>query len=96
MFWVAAKDVLQLKLPKLHPVTWASDIFCEQLVPKEAAPITRYHCVFILASRNNWTHGDDLYNPASSVERVVDTLLSLELQERSNWVCPDENCVLLE
>ena len=29
MFWTAAKEILLVKLPRLHPATWASDILCD-------------------------------------------------------------------
>jgi hypothetical protein len=30
-FWNAARDILHLKLPNLHPDTWAMDILCDTM-----------------------------------------------------------------
>jgi hypothetical protein len=35
MFWESAKEVLMLKLPRLHPNTWMKDIICESMIPED-------------------------------------------------------------
>jgi hypothetical protein len=57
LFWTAAKDVLKVKLPRLHPETWASDILIEPWFTgrERAIVVTVMHSIW--SSRNNWTHG---------------------------------------
>jgi hypothetical protein len=40
LFWTAARDILNVKLPKLHPDTWAADILYEPWwSPEERAKV---------------------------------------------------------
>jgi hypothetical protein len=31
LFWKAAKEILLVKLPRLHPLKWAQDILCDPM-----------------------------------------------------------------
>jgi hypothetical protein len=79
LFWSAAKELLQIKLPRLHPRTWAVDILCEQAILEKdrAMMITLMYSIW--NSRNNVTHGEKVYDPWKSLEFVTETVLSMEL-----------------
>jgi ribonuclease HI len=82
-FWSAAKEILLLKLPKLHPLTWTKDILCDpRYTPDERAKIitVMYN---IWTSRNNITHGEMGYNPAKSMEFISETLSLLEMPKKT-------------
>jgi hypothetical protein len=81
-FCCAASEVLFLKLPKLHPVTWTRDILCDpRFTPEVRARIitVMYN---IWTSRNNITHGKGGYNPSKTMEVIQDTLQFLELPKQ--------------
>jgi hypothetical protein len=74
LFWEAAKELLLIKLPRLHPLTWAKDILCEKAFSQKERAIIISVMYSIWSSRNNLTHGEAGYNPAKSIELVKETL----------------------
>ena len=79
LFWEKAKELLLVKLPRLHPRTWARDILCEpSITQKESAVITTV-MYSIWTSRNNLTHDEAGFNPVKTMELVKETLQALEL-----------------
>jgi ribonuclease HI len=78
LFWEAAKELLLIKLPRLHPLTWAKDILCEKAFSQKERAIIISVMYSIWSSRNNLTHGEAGYNPAKSIELVKETLQTLE------------------
>lgn len=68
-FWVAAKDRLELHLPRLHPDTWARDILLDRLFSDDARCkiITIMHAIW--SSRNRWTHDEEGYDPVMAIKR---------------------------
>jgi ribonuclease HI len=78
LFWEAAKGLLLIKLPRLHPLTWAKDILCEKAFSQKERAIIISVMYSIWSSRNNLTHGEAGYNPAKSIELVKETLQTLE------------------
>jgi hypothetical protein len=75
LFWCATKEVILLKLPRLHPSTWARDIVCDPAITmKERSQITSDW-----TSRNNITHGEVGFNPTRAMESIYETLQTLEL-----------------
>jgi ribonuclease HI len=79
LFWEAAKEILLVKLPKLHPVTWAKDILCESFFNQQEKAIITSVMYSIWSSRNNLTHGESGFSPAKTMEMVKETLRTLEL-----------------
>jgi hypothetical protein len=77
--WEAAKEILLVKLPKLHPVTWAKDILCEYFFNQHEKAIITSVMYSIWSSRNNLTHGESGFSPAKTMEMVKETLQTLEL-----------------
>jgi hypothetical protein len=55
-FWSAAKDVFHLKLPLLHPDTWAEDILCDAVFAKWECGIIISIMAAIWDSQNKWAH----------------------------------------
>lgn len=79
LFWEAAKEILLVKLPKLHPLTWARDILCESFFNQHERAIITSVMYPIWSSRNNLTHGESGFNSARTMEMVRETLQTLEL-----------------
>jgi hypothetical protein len=88
LFWAAAKDVLKVKLPRLHPETWASDILIEPWFTGRERAIVVTVMYSIWSSRNNWTHGGKGYDPETAIEQVRQTILDLELPRKVKVVPP--------
>jgi ribonuclease HI len=81
LFWTEAKNILNVKLPNLHPVTWAADILAEDWwSPEERAKVITVMWS-IWSSRNRWTHGERGFDPGIAIKAVRDTLLELELPQ---------------
>jgi hypothetical protein len=76
--WKAAKEILNIKLPNLHPDTWTRDIICESVISADDTKIITI-MRSIWDSCNRLTHGENGDNPTTSMEFVRDTLLSLEM-----------------
>jgi hypothetical protein len=104
-FWIAAKDILLLKLHRLHPETWTRDIICDPVFsPKERARITTVMYA-LWTSRNKITHGESGYNPTKTMEFIRETLQTLELLKEHvkgniqrpacKWRKPPENVIKL-
>jgi hypothetical protein len=79
LFWTAAKDILLVKLPRLHPVTWVGDILCDLLFTQKEREIIITVMYSIWTSRNNLKHGEAGFNPAKSMEVIQETSQMLEL-----------------
>jgi hypothetical protein len=79
LFWEAAKELLNLKLPRLHPNTWTKDIVCESSIPEEDRPKIITIMASIWDSQNKITHGEAGYNPIACMEYVQEALLGLEM-----------------
>jgi hypothetical protein len=78
----AAKEILLLKLPKLHPLTWTKDILCDPRYTVDGRAKITTVMYNIWTSRNNITHGEVGYNPAKSMEFITETLSLLELPKK--------------
>lgn len=78
-FWLAAREVLDLKLSPLHPDTWSWDLVLDTFFSKtdRCKIITIMHAIW--NSRNRWTHGEEGYNPIQVVKRARDDLALLDL-----------------
>jgi hypothetical protein len=48
MFWKAAKELLLVKLPRLHPLTWERDILCAYSVNKKGQVCYYYSDAFYM------------------------------------------------
>jgi hypothetical protein len=103
-FWKAANDYLNIKLPRLHPNTWADDILCSDIFEK----MDRTKIISIMSaiwdSRNRWSHDDQGYNPTKSVENVAETLVMLDSLKKKKvqiapaictWHVPEEGFIKL-
>jgi hypothetical protein len=93
MFWEAAKTILCLKLPRLHPETWAPDILCESFFSEKEKAMIITVMYQIWTSRNNVTHGEKSYEPSKTMEFVKGTIIALEMpQDQSTLKSPRPDC----
>jgi hypothetical protein len=74
LFWSVAKDSLDLRLPRLHPATWAEDILTEGSFSNLDREMTISIMASIWDSRNRWSHDDEGYDPKNTVDFVAETL----------------------
>ncbi|PNT68029.1 hypothetical protein BRADI_3g34905v3 [Brachypodium distachyon] len=79
LFWAEAVLQRGIKLPRLHPASWAGDILQRDLLSKEdaAVAITVMWCIW--SSRNNCLHGKEKFQPKRSLELVGELVSALEL-----------------
>jgi hypothetical protein len=93
MFWAAAKEILLVKLPRLHPTTWARDILCGSLfLEKDIARIISVMYT-IWTSRNKVTHGEAVFNPSKSMEFIHEAMQTLEFpKEQRSAKSPTPVC----
>jgi hypothetical protein len=70
LLWEAAKEHLNLKLPRLHPNTWTKDIVCERSILEADRQKIITIVVSIWDPRNKLTHGEAGYNPIAYMEYV--------------------------
>jgi hypothetical protein len=82
LFWEAAKEILLVKLPKLHPMTWAKDILCESFFNQHEKAIITSVMYSIGSSRNNLTHRESGFSPAKTMEMVKEPCRLLSYRER--------------
>jgi ribonuclease HI len=78
LFWTAAKDAFNLKLPRLNPVTWTEDILSEPTFEGLDKSLTISIMAAIWDSRNKWSHDDAGYNPKATVDSIAVTLAMLD------------------
>lgn len=99
-FWNTPKEILGLKLPRLHPETWTRDLVVDTMFnePDRCKIITIMHA--IQSSRNRWTHDEEGYNPTHAIKQARDDLTLLELpkphhvgQSGQCWRPPDPGLV---
>ena len=78
-FWATTREVLDLKLPPLHPTTWSRDLVVDTRfsTAERCQIITIMHAIW--SSRNRWTHDEDGYNPIQADKRAREDLALLDL-----------------
>ena len=79
LFWSAAQDLFDLKMPRLNPATWSRDVLDADIMSKREAAIAVSVMWTIWGSRNSYNHGDVKYQPLRSVELVDELIKSLEI-----------------
>jgi hypothetical protein len=70
---------MNIKLPRLHPDTWAKDLLCEKFITEADKSKIIIIMYSVWDSRNKWTHGEVGYKPQVAMEFIRDNLLSLEM-----------------
>jgi hypothetical protein len=66
-FWETARDYFDLKLPKLHPVTWAMHILDPSYINMKNATVAVSVMWSIWTSRNKYTHEEVKFQPRKSM-----------------------------
>jgi len=84
LFWTGARDILNIKLPRLHPDTWAADVLCESWWSQDERAKVITVMWSIWSSGNRWAHGEKGYDPSVAIKSVHDTLLELELPPKDD------------
>ena len=86
LFWAAARDFLGLKLPRLHPATWARDVLMDEIIQDQdrCKIIMVMHAIW--SDRNRWTHDKVGYDPVQAVKTVRDDLLMLDITKPGRGV----------
>ncbi|KAE8797985.1 Alanyl-tRNA synthetase [Hordeum vulgare] len=81
-FWDKARLVLDVKLQRLHPSSWAGDILCGSMfTTKERATIITIMWS-IWSSRNRWTHDGEKFDPVSSIKLTREALALLDVPKQ--------------
>lgn len=79
LFWKEAASFFDLKLPRLHPLTWKQDLLDASFVKKEYAAVAISVMWAIWKNRNKYSHGEDHYQPQKSMELIHELITSLNI-----------------
>lgn len=77
LFWREAEGFFDLKMPRLHPVTWSRNLLDSSFISRECATIAVSVMWAIWSSRNKYTHEEVKYQPAQSmilVQKLIHAL----------------------
>ena len=83
LFWKELKQVTLIKIPRLHPMTWATDLIDGSRVSMEDACVILCGCWAIWNERNAVLHGDGGRSITTSVRWVMDLTFDLAQLGRS-------------
>jgi len=72
-FWEQVKKLSGVKLPKLHPVTWAHDLLDPAIVQTKSSIVILCDMWAIWMCRNQRRHGDPSWRIDSAVSWALDT-----------------------
>jgi hypothetical protein len=87
-FWREAVSWLELKLPDLHPGTWARDILCDTMFKEEDRSKIITVMWAIWTSRNNIVHDRGSMDPVQSMKMTRDALAVLEIPKMYSQILP--------
>ncbi|PNT68773.1 uncharacterized protein LOC112271862 [Brachypodium distachyon] len=85
-FWVAAKSVLHLRTPRLHPVSWVLDIMYLPEFDGGKRELVISIMAAVWDSRNRWAHDDAGFDALKSIETISETLSVLEKKQNATIV----------
>lgn len=102
-FWDAVKEITGVKMPNLHPLTWARDIMAHQNIRSEETSVLVCDAWSLWSGRNARHHGSRNWEPEAAVRHVskmLEEMLSLEIERRlvtskprERWKPPDPGWV---
>lgn len=78
-FWVVAEEQFGLSMPRLHPKSGAMDIIDGTKLQKKETPLAVTVMWTIWSSRNNFVHGENVYQPLKKLKLVEEHMSTLEL-----------------
>jgi hypothetical protein len=103
LFWQEIRVVLSVKIPSLHPATWAIDIIDSNKVVPRVAAIILCGGWAVWAERNARDHGESTRSIAQSVKWTTDITRDLaesirvktsgHPKRRSKWRRPEEGVI---
>lgn len=79
LFWNEAKNFFNVKLPRLHPLTWKQDLLDSAFLKKDHAVVIISVMWVIWSNRNKYTHGEAQYQPLKSMELIHELITSLDI-----------------
>jgi hypothetical protein len=77
LFWEDLKKVTSIKIPTLHPISWATDMIEGQLISEAKACVILCGCWSVWTERNAVSHGESQRSVIGSVRWAVDTTYDL-------------------
>jgi len=104
-FWREAKKITGVKLPELHPLTWAHDLVDPALCPPKDAAIFLCGMWSLWMSRNMQRHGEKVWPMRVMVQWVTDLAFDLwqiahppevhraAMREHQHWQKPDSGWI---
>ncbi|TVU18379.1 hypothetical protein EJB05_34470, partial [Eragrostis curvula] len=102
-FWEAVQEVMGVKLPDLHPLTWAKDIISGQVCSLADANVIVCGAWSLWSGRNARNHGKSHWNATAAVKHIAKMLEDLVCMETYNepekvriqerWKPPDQGWV---
>jgi hypothetical protein len=100
-FWQSAKELVGIKIPAMHAITWTMDLLTPGRVPITDAALVICGVWSLWSGRNARKHGKESWNPGAAVRHVSAMLENLvcstTTQEvrlpspRSRWRPPPED-----
>ena len=79
MFWNAASNFFNLKLPRLHPVTWKKDLLDPEFIKKDHVAIAILVMWAIWSNRSKYAHGEVKFQPHKSMEIIYELIRALDI-----------------
>ncbi|TVU37137.1 hypothetical protein EJB05_10434, partial [Eragrostis curvula] len=102
-FWEAVKEATGVKLPVLHPVTWAKDILSGHFCSGDDANMLVCGAWSLWSGRNARNHGAKQWSPRAAVKHVAKMLEDLvcmkddsvpqQVRRHERWKPPDTGWV---
>jgi hypothetical protein len=103
LFWATVREITGRKLPRLHPLTWVTDLLQRTICSTEAVAVFVCGGWSLWTSRNNRVHGRNQWNPMAAtkhVARIMEDMLCLrsrgehgEPRPTARWQSPEEGWV---
>ncbi|XP_044346357.1 uncharacterized protein [Triticum aestivum] len=105
LFWHQIRNMLGVKLPRLHPDSWAMDMIDGGMVSDTDAAVILCGCWSVWSERNAKKHGDKGRSIQCSVKWTADVTMDLIISSKEGkkmptkaddkWRPPEINCIKL-
>ncbi|KAE8796032.1 hypothetical protein D1007_29073 [Hordeum vulgare] len=83
-FWTETLRFFGVKLPRLYQATWTRDLLDPRFIAKEDATVIISVMWAIWGSRNNYTHGETMFQPLRSMEIIQEHIRSLYIPAKQH------------
>ncbi|KAF8656343.1 hypothetical protein HU200_060725 [Digitaria exilis] len=85
-FWRAAKEIVGIKLPDLHPLSWTKDLLSEESCSKENTSLIICGVWSLWSGRNARKHGREKWDQRAAVRHVASMLEDMVCSEPTQEV----------